>query len=100
MALYATCRGVLYVPFDEDFGYVTVEAFLSRKPVVTASDSGGPLEFVEDGASGFVAAPEPTGARRRDRPPVAAAREPSCARWATPPPRAWLRSTGTPWWID
>ncbi len=49
----------LYVPFDEDFGYVTVEAFLSRKPVVTASDSGGPLEFVEDGASGFVAAPEP-----------------------------------------
>ena len=38
---------------------MTVEAFLSRKPVVTASDSGGPLEFVEDGASGFVAAPEP-----------------------------------------
>ena len=59
LALYATCRGVLYAPFDEDFGYVTVEGFLSRKPVVTASDSGGPLEFVEDGASGFVAAPEP-----------------------------------------
>ena len=38
---------------------MTVEGFLSRKPVVTASDSGGPLEFVEDGASGFVAAPEP-----------------------------------------
>lgn len=59
LALYAGCRGVLYAPFDEDFGYVTVEAFLSRKPVVTASDSGGPLEFVEDGVSGFVAAPEP-----------------------------------------
>ena len=59
VALYATCRGVLYAPYDEDYGYVTVEAFLSRKPVVTASDSGGPLEFVEDGASGFVAAPEP-----------------------------------------
>ena len=59
IALYASCRGVLYAPFDEDFGYVTVESFLSRKPVVTASDSGGPLEFVEDGASGFVAAPEP-----------------------------------------
>jgi glycosyltransferase involved in cell wall biosynthesis len=59
VGLYATCRGVLYAPFDEDFGYVTVEGFLSRKPVVTASDSGGPLEFVEDGATGFVAAPEP-----------------------------------------
>jgi glycosyltransferase involved in cell wall biosynthesis len=59
VALYAACRGVLYAPFDEDYGYVTVEGFLSRKPVVTASDSGGPLEFVEDGASGFVAAPEP-----------------------------------------
>lgn len=57
--LYARCRCVLFVPYDEDYGYVTVEAFLSRKPVVTASDSGGPLEFVEDGASGFVAPPEP-----------------------------------------
>ena len=59
VALYATCRGVLYAPYDEDYGYVTVEAFLSRKPVIAASDSGGPLEFVEDGVSGFVAAPEP-----------------------------------------
>ena len=38
---------------------MTVEAFLSSKPVVTATDAGGPLEFVEDGVSGFVAAPEP-----------------------------------------
>lgn len=59
VALYASCRGVLYAPYDEDYGYVTIEAFLSRKPVVTASDSGGTLEFVEDGASGLVAAPEP-----------------------------------------
>jgi glycosyltransferase involved in cell wall biosynthesis len=56
--LYAACRGVVYAPYDEDYGYVTVEAFLSRKPVVTALDSGGPLEFVEDGVSGLVAAPE------------------------------------------
>jgi glycosyltransferase involved in cell wall biosynthesis len=56
--LYASCRGVVYAPYDEDYGYVTVEAFLSRKPVVTASDSGGPLEFVEDGVSGLVAAPD------------------------------------------
>jgi len=59
VALYAACRAALYVPFDEDYGYVTVEAFLSSKPVVTASDSGGPLEFVEHGANGYVAAPEP-----------------------------------------
>ena len=59
VALYATCRAALYVPFDEDYGFVTVEAFLSKKPVVTASDAGGPLEFVEDGSNGFVAAPEP-----------------------------------------
>jgi len=59
VALYANCRAALYVPFDEDFGYVTVEAFLSKKPVVTTSDSGGPLEFVEDGRNGLVAPPEP-----------------------------------------
>jgi len=59
VSLYAACRGVAYVPYDEDYGYVTVEGFLSRKPVLTASDSGGPLEFVEDQASGLVAAPEP-----------------------------------------
>lgn len=59
LRLYAECRGVVYAPYDEDYGYVTVEAFLSRKPVVTAADSGGPLEFVEADATGFVAAPEP-----------------------------------------
>ncbi len=57
--LYAACRAALYTPFDEDYGYVTVEAFLSRKPVITTSDAGGPLEFVEEGVSGFVARPEP-----------------------------------------
>ena len=51
--------GVVYPPFDEDYGYVTVEAFLSRKPVVTTSDSGGVLEFLEDGVNGLVAGPTP-----------------------------------------
>jgi glycosyltransferase involved in cell wall biosynthesis len=50
---------VIYPPFDEDFGYVTLEAFLARKPVVTATDSGGPNEFVVDGVNGLVCAPEP-----------------------------------------
>jgi glycosyltransferase involved in cell wall biosynthesis len=57
--LYAGALAVVYAPFDEDYGYVTLEAFLSAKPVITASDSGGTLEFVADGVNGFVRAPEP-----------------------------------------
>jgi glycosyltransferase involved in cell wall biosynthesis len=57
--LYADARGVVYAPFDEDFGYVTLEAFLSGKPVITATDSGGTLEFVVDGENGLVCTPEP-----------------------------------------
>jgi glycosyltransferase involved in cell wall biosynthesis len=59
LALYRDALAVLYPPYDEDFGYVTLEAFLARKPVITAVDSGGPNEFVVDGVNGFVRAPEP-----------------------------------------
>jgi glycosyltransferase involved in cell wall biosynthesis len=59
VALYADALAVVYAPFDEDYGYVTLEAFLSEKPVITASDSGGTLEFVVDGENGFVCPPEP-----------------------------------------
>ena len=55
--LYAGALGVLFAPYDEDYGYVTLEAFLARKPVVTATDSGGTLEFVTDGANGYVVEP-------------------------------------------
>ncbi len=58
IALYASCRAALYAPVNEDYGYVTVEAFLSDKPLLTTSDAGGPLEFVRDGESGLVAEPE------------------------------------------
>jgi glycosyltransferase involved in cell wall biosynthesis len=57
--LYAGALAVVYPPFDEDFGYVTLEAFLARKPVVTCADSGGPNEFVRDGVNGFVCEPQP-----------------------------------------
>jgi glycosyltransferase involved in cell wall biosynthesis len=57
--LYAGCRAVLFAPYQEDYGYVTLEAFLSRKPVVTANDSGGTLEFVVDGVNGCVCEPTP-----------------------------------------
>jgi glycosyltransferase involved in cell wall biosynthesis len=59
IGLYAGALAVVYPPFDEDFGYVTLEAFLARKPVVTCHDSGGPNEFVVDGVNGFVCAPLP-----------------------------------------
>jgi glycosyltransferase involved in cell wall biosynthesis len=59
LELYAGALAVLYAPFDEDFGYVTLEAFLSGKPVVTTSDAGGPLEFVAHDANGFVTSPDP-----------------------------------------
>jgi glycosyltransferase involved in cell wall biosynthesis len=57
--LYAGALGVIFAPYDEDYGYVTLEAFLARKPVVTAVDSGGPNEFVADGVNGFVCNPTP-----------------------------------------
>jgi glycosyltransferase involved in cell wall biosynthesis len=57
--LYAGCRAVLFAPYEEDYGYVTLEAFLSRKPVITARDSGGTLEFVADGVNGYVCEPTP-----------------------------------------
>ncbi len=52
--LYASCLGVVYTPLDEDYGYVTLEAMLSGKPVITTMDSGGPLEFVSPGRNGLV----------------------------------------------
>jgi glycosyltransferase involved in cell wall biosynthesis len=58
VSLYAGALGVIFVPYDEDYGYVTLEAFLARKPVVTASDSGGPLEFVQDSVNGLVCDPD------------------------------------------
>ena len=56
--LYAGALGVIFPPYDEDFGYVTLEAFLAHKPVVTTTDAGGPTEFVQDGVSGWVTAPD------------------------------------------
>jgi glycosyltransferase involved in cell wall biosynthesis len=55
----ARCRAVCFVPLDEDYGFVTVEAFAARKPVVTCRDSGGPAELVTHGVSGLVVDPEP-----------------------------------------
>ncbi len=53
----AHCRAVCFPPLHEDYGFVTVEAFASRKAVVTCIDSGGPAELVEDGVHGYVCEP-------------------------------------------
>jgi glycosyltransferase involved in cell wall biosynthesis len=56
--MYLSALGVYYGPFDEDYGYVTIEGFAAYRPVITLADSGGPLEFVTDGETGLVAPPE------------------------------------------
>lgn len=58
IALYAHATAVCFTPFDEDYGYITIEAMLSSKPVITCTDSGGPLEFVIDGETGRVTRPD------------------------------------------
>jgi glycosyltransferase involved in cell wall biosynthesis len=57
--LYARALAVVFTPKDEDYGYITLEAMLSGKSVITCTDSGGPLEFVRDGETGMVVAPDP-----------------------------------------
>ena len=53
----ARCRAVVFPAFNEDYGFVTVEAFSCAKPVITCRDSGGPAELVRDGVNGIVAEP-------------------------------------------
>lgn len=57
--LYGGALAVPFVPADEDYGYVALEAMLSGKPVITTDDAGGPLELVRDGENGIVTAPRP-----------------------------------------
>jgi glycosyltransferase involved in cell wall biosynthesis len=52
---------VCFPPLQEDYGFVTVEAFASQKAVVTCTDSGGPAELVEDAVQGFVCDPTAPG---------------------------------------
>jgi glycosyltransferase involved in cell wall biosynthesis len=59
VTLYREALALAYVPFDEDYGLATLEAFLAAKPVVTAFDSGGTLEFVQDDVNGLVCPAEP-----------------------------------------
>jgi len=62
--LYAGAGAVYFAPVDEDYGYGAVEALQAARPVVTTTDSGGVLEFVEDGVSGLVTPAEPAAVAR------------------------------------
>ncbi|AQV96485.1 glycosyl transferase [Cupriavidus necator] len=62
---YARALAVLFPPRDEDYGYITLEAMLSSKAVLTCTDSGGPLEFVRHEDTGWIEAPDPDALARR-----------------------------------
>ena len=55
----SAARAVFYAPYDEDYGYATIEAFLAKKPVITCDDSGEVKSFVEETGSGFVSDANP-----------------------------------------
>eukprot|EP00928_Gymnodinium_smaydae_P040411 TRINITY_DN27409_c0_g1_i1.p1 TRINITY_DN27409_c0_g1~~TRINITY_DN27409_c0_g1_i1.p1 ORF type:complete len:486 (-),score=117.96 TRINITY_DN27409_c0_g1_i1:234-1691(-) len=57
-ALLRRASCLLYTPDKEHFGIVPVEAMYARVPVV-AVNSGGPLESIADGETGFLRPPEP-----------------------------------------
>ena len=57
LELYAKSMAVYYGPHNEDYGYVTLEAMASSKPVITCNDSGGVLEFVKQEENGVILPP-------------------------------------------
>jgi glycosyltransferase involved in cell wall biosynthesis len=67
IAHLSRCRAVAFVPWNEDYGFVTVEAFACARAVVTCTDSGGPAELVQDGVNGFVTEPTPEAVADRLR---------------------------------
>lgn len=94
LAFYAHSLAVFYGPHDEDYGYVTLEAMLAAKPVITCRDSGGPLELVEHEHTGLVVDPTPES--------VAAAidrlyADKPLARELGRAGRAWYQALGISW---
>ena len=57
--LYANALGVAYFPFDEDYGYITLQGMLAARPVIVSTDGGGATEFIEDGVTGSIVEPHP-----------------------------------------
>lgn len=55
---YGNAKGVVFIPYEEDYGLVTIEAMMSHRPVITCFDSGGTTEFVEQGKTGYISTSE------------------------------------------
>jgi glycosyltransferase involved in cell wall biosynthesis len=55
---YAGALFVPFIPYDEDYGLITVEAMQSSKAVLTTLDSGGVNELVKDGHNGRAVLPD------------------------------------------
>jgi glycosyltransferase involved in cell wall biosynthesis len=58
--ILSECLAAAYLPLDEDsYGYPSLEASHSGKPILSTHDSGGVLELVTDGYNGLLAEPTP-----------------------------------------
>jgi len=64
LKLYREALAVCYLPWDEDYGYVSLEAMYAGKPLIVARDGGGATEFIEDGSEGLLVDPTPEDVAR------------------------------------
>ena len=55
--LYSKALAIVFPTYDEDYGYVTIEAMYSKKAVIICQDSGGPTEFIENNVNGIIVEP-------------------------------------------
>jgi glycosyltransferase involved in cell wall biosynthesis len=60
LKVYSNALAVLFVAKNEDYGFITSEAFASSKPVITCTDSGEPARIVKENVSGFICPPKQT----------------------------------------
>ena len=58
ISLLSLCTALVYTPSNEHFGICPLEAMYMERPVI-AVNSGGPLETVIDGKTGFLCEPTP-----------------------------------------
>jgi len=54
ITLYQNALAVPFIPYQEDYGLVTVEAMMAGKPVITAKDAGGRGEVVRHAENGLI----------------------------------------------
>ena len=57
ISLLNNCSCLVYTPSNEHFGIVPIEAMYMKRPVI-AVNSGGPLETIKHGDTGFLCKPD------------------------------------------